>query len=100
MSCYLTPLDVCIEIFGGRSEFECIVGSKPKSSYAWSRAAKYREAGDLPAYIQRRVMRHARKIKLGEFQALWLIEGSSRKIIEPAVMAVRDQAKRQRLAAE
>lgn len=81
MSDYLTPLDVCMTLFGGRAAVETIAGSRPKGSYAWAKPSITRKAGDLPPLVQRKMLRAARKRRI-EIEAEWLIEGVSRSRFE------------------
>lgn len=76
MSNHLTPLDVCICVFGGRSEVERIAGSRPKGSYAWSKPAAWRRAGDLPPHVARKMLAAARRRGIA-IDPAWLIEGAA-----------------------
>ena len=81
MSDHLTPLDVAIHLFSGRTGVEAIAGCKPKGSYAWGRPGGARRAGDLPPYVQRKLLGHARRRRMA-FDPVWLIVGSSRSQID------------------
>lgn len=76
MSNHLTPLDVCLTIFGGRDALETAAGAKPKGSYAWGKPSVYRQAGDLPAHVQRKLLSVLRQSH-PEFEAAWLIVGAT-----------------------
>ena len=84
MSDHLTPLEVCLAMFGSRSAVEEIAGCRPKSSYAWARQSTLRRAGDLPPRVQRAMLAGARRRHVA-LPARWLIEGASRAAIEAAL---------------
>lgn len=88
MSDNLTPLEVCEALFGGFSNLEAAVGAKPKGAYAWARASRFRQAGDLPPHVQRKALTKLRIMKL-DIQEKWLIEGATRDDIDAAVQAAR-----------
>ncbi len=81
MSDSLTPLEVAINIFGTRARVEDIAGCKPKGSYAWGRPGGARRAGDLPPYVQRKLLGYARRNKV-TLDPVWLITGATRTQID------------------
>lgn len=81
MSDYLTPLNVCLAVFGDRDAVEAIAGSRPKGSYAWAKPSITRQAGDLPAHVQRKMLVEARRRKF-KIDPAWLIEGAKRSDVE------------------
>lgn len=92
MSDHLTPLEVCERIFGHLEQVATVAGLHPKSGYFWRRAAKFRDAGDLPSMrIARRLLAEAEAQGL-PLQPAWLIRGASRDEIEMALSAPREAA--------
>lgn len=68
-------------VFGGRAAVEKIAGSKPKGSYAWAKPSTVRRAGDLPVWVQRKVLAELRRRKIA-LDPAWVIEGASRTKVE------------------
>lgn len=56
---YLTPLDVVECLIGDMRSIGKIACAHPKSPYGWRHASKWRDAGDMPPPVNRRILAHA-----------------------------------------
>lgn len=90
MSYNLTPLDVCKRLIGREDEIAAICGISAKAPYGWSRAAVWRDVGDIPsARYQRRLLAYSARLGLG-LTAEHLIHGASAAEID-AILAARNE---------
>lgn len=81
MSYHLTPLEVCEKLIAPRNSLGELIGCKEKAPYGWARPSKYRQAGDLPNYAQRKMLTEFRRRKL-KIDPAWLIEGAARADVD------------------
>tara|TARA_R110002111_G_scaffold262881_1_gene342683 strand:- start:22242 stop:22529 length:288 start_codon:yes stop_codon:yes gene_type:complete len=81
MSDHLTPLEVCERLIGKLPVIEQITGRKPKGAYAWRRPAQGRRSGDMPADVNRTLLKYAKRhgIPLTPAHLIW---GASRSEID------------------
>lgn len=95
MSSNLTPLEVCERLIAPIGELGRIVKMGEKAGYGWRRAAKYRDAGDMPPRVNRGLLKYAKRhgIPLTEKHLIW---GASRAEIE----ALLENMSAQEIAAE
>lgn len=56
---YLTPLDVVECLVAEMRQLGRIVGTHPKSPYGWRRGSSWRDDGDMPPPVNRRVLAYA-----------------------------------------
>tara|TARA_R100000789_G_scaffold64101_2_gene60708 strand:+ start:760 stop:1047 length:288 start_codon:yes stop_codon:yes gene_type:complete len=87
MSDHLTPLEVCERLIGKLPVIEQITGRKPKGAYAWRRPAQGRRSGDMPADVNRTLLKYAKRhgIPLTPAHLIW---GASRSEIDALLQAM------------
>lgn len=81
MSSHLTPLEVCEHMIAPISKLGVLIGLHEKSPYAWRRGSDYRDAGDMPPRVNRKLLMlaKARKLPLIADHLIW---GADREEIE------------------
>lgn len=81
MSKHLTPLEVVECLIAPVADLHRIVGCHPKSPYHWRNASQYRDRGDMPPRINRRLLSYAAVRDL-PLEARHLVFGAKRVEIE------------------
>ncbi len=61
MSSHLTPLEVCERLIAPVSKLGVQAGMGEKSAYAWQHGSQWRDAGDMPPRVNRKLLAHARR---------------------------------------
>tara|TARA_R110000868_G_scaffold54164_3_gene169590 strand:+ start:2151 stop:2456 length:306 start_codon:yes stop_codon:yes gene_type:complete len=101
MSSNLTPLEVCEHLIAPISKLGTIAGMKEKAAYGWRRASEWRDAGDMPPRVNRRLLKFAKHRGI-PLTATHLIFGASRAEVDALLDEMRQAArdKTSKLAAE
>lgn len=87
MSSHLTPLEVCARMIAPVKDLGELMGMHAKSAYAWRRGSDYREPGDMPPRVNRKMLKYA-KAKAIPLKAEHLIWGADRDEIEALLETV------------
>lgn len=81
MSSHLTPLEVCERLIAPVAKLGLLAGMRTKSAYAWQHGSQWRDAGDLPPRVNRRLLSFARGNGI-PLTAEHLIFGAKRSDVE------------------
>lgn len=75
MTIHLTPVEVCERIVAPIEDLSRLCGLSPKAAYNWRRPSATRDAGDLTARQQRRILKHCEDRRI-PMRPEWLIRGA------------------------
>jgi len=88
MSSNLTPLQVCERLIAPIGALGEIAGMKEKAAYGWRNGSQWREAGDLPPRVNRKLLAYAKRHGI-PLTAEHLIWGARRAEIDDIVQQMR-----------
>lgn len=87
MSQHLTPLEVVECLVVPLRDLGRVVAAHPKSPYGWRAGSKYRDPGDMPPRVNRRLLDYARRRDL-PLTADHLIRGGKWSDIEELARSI------------